>query len=57
MPAGDEAQRLARIAAATDDLDKTLNKLFAIAAELKTILAGRAEPDAPSTPEGGGGAR
>lgn len=47
MPPPDEARQLARIAEVTDDLDRTLDKLFAIAAELKTILA-RAEPDAPS---------
>lgn len=42
----EEAQQLARIAAVTDDLDRTLDELFVIAAELKTILA-RAEPGPP----------
>lgn len=48
MPPGEEAQRLARIAAVTDDLDQVLDKLFATVAELKTILT-RTEPGAPGT--------
>lgn len=46
MPPADEAQRLARVAAVADDLDKILDRLFATAAELKVIL-GRNQPGAP----------
>jgi hypothetical protein len=50
MPPAEEAHRLARIAAVTEDLDETLDRLFAITAELKTILA--REPGAPQHDEG-----
>lgn len=45
MPA-DEAQRLAKVAAVAEDLDRILDKLFANVAELKIILE-RTEPRAP----------
>lgn len=47
MP-GEEARKLARVAAVTSDLDRILDKLFANVAEIKVIL-GQAEPDPPGT--------
>lgn len=45
MPS-DESRQLAKVAAVTDDLDKTLDKLFAIAAELRVLLS----PPVPPRP-------
>ena len=42
----EEAQRLAKVAAVADDLDRVLDKLFETVAELKIILE-RTEPGAP----------
>jgi len=46
----EEAQRLARVAAVADDLDRVLDKLFETVAELKIILE-RAEPGTPGAKE------
>jgi hypothetical protein len=46
----EEAQRLARVAAVAEDLDKILDKLFANVAELKLILE-RTEPGTPGAKE------
>lgn len=48
MP-GDEAQRLAKVAAVTDDLDRILDKLFENVAELKKTILARTEPPAPGS--------
>jgi hypothetical protein len=49
MPS-DETRQLAKVAAVTDRLDKELDKLFAIAAEIRILLTPPAPP-APPAPE------
>jgi hypothetical protein len=41
----EEARRLARIAAVSEDLDRTLDRLFASVGELKKLAAGKETPD------------
>jgi hypothetical protein len=47
---GDEAQRLASIAAVTSELDQTLDRLFTTVAQLKELL-GAPGPDESETKE------